>query len=281
MVACLHLFPTFVLMQNRFSVLHHTGHALRELYLLRVALLRSCRGHARHDAWFLSRRKNAHGARLSALRDGDVSLATRQIPAKDAMMDDLRFPAAVLSLSVASLIGLAIHEGFTDKAVHPVKGDVPTYGFGSTRKADGTPVKMGDTIAPPAALQLLARDVAIQEGALKACLDGVSLTQGEYEAYVSLAYNVGSVAICKSSIPAKLKVGEYAAACRAILSFNQVQGRNCCLPENKSFCGGVCKRRQAEYQTCVGGGEAATSSPLSERECPEGAGVCPGGNHAG
>jgi len=166
-------------------------------------------------------------------------------------MDDLRLPIAVLALSAASLIGLASYEGYTDKAIQPVKGDVPTFGYGSTKKADGTPVKMGDTIAPPAALSLVARDVAVKEGALKTCLSGVTLTQGEYDAFVSLAYNVGPAAVCKSSIPGKLKAGRYAEACKALLTFNKVQGRNCCEPANKAFCGGICVRRQKEYQTCM------------------------------
>jgi lysozyme len=112
---------------------------------------------------------------------------------------------------------------------------------------------MGDKITPPAALALVARDIAVKEGALKACFGEVALTQGEYDAYVSLAYNVGAGAVCRSSIVGKLQRGDYAAACRTILDFRNVQGRNCCLPENRSFCGGICTRRQKEYQTCMGG----------------------------
>ena len=47
-------------------------------------------------------------------------------------------------LSAAALVGLALHEGYSDKAIIPVKGDVPTIGFGTTGG-----VKMGDRILTP------------------------------------------------------------------------------------------------------------------------------------
>jgi len=165
-----------------------------------------------------------------------------------------RLAIGTLGLSAAGLVYLVNDEGYTSNAIRPVPGDKPTYGFGSTTKMDGSPVKMGDTITPPAALKLAARDISLKEGALKNCFGGITLTQGEYDAYVSLAYNVGSAAVCRSSIVTKLKAGRYEDACRTILDFRNVQGRNCCAPENARFCGGICTRRQKEYQMCMGGG---------------------------
>ncbi|MDR1889624.1 MAG: glycoside hydrolase family protein [Zoogloeaceae bacterium] len=158
---------------------------------------------------------------------------------------------ATLSLSAVGLTGIVAWEGYTNEAIRPVKGDVPTYGFGSTVKADGAPVSMGDRITPPAALALAARDIAIKEGALKTCMGDVPLSQNEYDAIVSLAYNVGPAAVCKSSLPGKFRAGDNKAGCKTILDFKKVQGRDCSLPENKRFCGGVWTRRQAEYRLCV------------------------------
>jgi lysozyme len=184
-------------------------------------------------------------------------------------MNAPRLSATVLTLSAAGLIyGVVAYEGYTDKAIQPVPGDVPTYGFGSTVQTDGKPVRMGDTIAPPAALTLMARDVAMKEGALKVCFGNVLLTQGEYDAYVSLAYNVGAAAVCRSSIVGKLKAGQYAAACKTILDFRNVQGRNCCLPENARFCGGICTRRQKEYRTCVSGISSQVSGIRGQESVP-------------
>ena len=54
--------------------------------------------------------------------------------------ENVRITVAALSLSAAAFIGLVVHEGYTDRAVIPVTGDVPTIGFGTTGG-----VKMGDT----------------------------------------------------------------------------------------------------------------------------------------
>ncbi|MGB3945214.1 MAG: hypothetical protein WBK76_00015, partial [Candidatus Saccharimonadales bacterium] len=56
-------------------------------------------------------------------------------------------------LSAAALVGIALHEGYSDKAIVPVKGDVPTIGWGTTGG-----VKMGDTITPPQALMRALQD---------------------------------------------------------------------------------------------------------------------------
>jgi hypothetical protein len=66
-----------------------------------------------------------------------------------------RRTVAALTLSAAALVGIVLHEGYTDRAVIPVKGDVPTIGFGTT-----TGVKLGDTTTPPKALARALTDVA-------------------------------------------------------------------------------------------------------------------------
>ena len=58
--------------------------------------------------------------------------------------ENVRITVAALSLSAAAFIGLVVHEGYTDRAVIPTKGDVPTIGFGSTRYEDGRPVRLTD-----------------------------------------------------------------------------------------------------------------------------------------
>lgn len=167
-------------------------------------------------------------------------------------MKNLRLWMAALALSAAGLVGIVSNEGFTDHAVQPVKNDKWTYGHGSTTRPDGKPVQPGDKITPPQALKLAARDIAVKEAALRACFGDAQLTQGEYDAYVDLAFHVGAGAVCASSIPKKVRRGEYAAACRTILDFKKVQDRDCCLPQNKEFCGGVCARRLRNFRQCMG-----------------------------
>lgn len=158
-----------------------------------------------------------------------------------------RSAVAVLALSAAGLVGIALHEGYTDRAVIPVKGDVPTIGFGTTAG-----VKPGDTTTPPKALARALQDVQHFEGALKQCVR-VPLHQYEYDAFVSFSYNVGAQAFCGSTLVKKLNVQDYGGACRELLRWTFFQGKNCAAPEHARLCGGLAARRQQEYAQCMGG----------------------------
>lgn len=148
-----------------------------------------------------------------------------------------RTPIITLSLSAAALVGLALSEGYTGKAVQPLPGDKPTIGFGTT---DG--VRMGDTITPPKALERKLRDVQAFEGALKQCVH-VPLYQHEYDAYVSLSYNIGSKAFCGSTLVRKLNAQDYAGACKELLRWDKFKGKS---------VRGLTLRREREYRMCMG-----------------------------
>ena len=167
-----------------------------------------------------------------------------------------RIAVAFITLSAVGFSATVSHEGFTPVAVIPVKGDPPTYGLGSTTKEDGSPVALGDKIDTQGAIRLAVRDMARKEATLRNCFEGAELTQYEWDAYVDLAYNVGSGAVCRSSIPDKAKRGDYEAACRTILDFKRVHGVDCSLAENRRYCGGVWARRQATARLCMTGERA-------------------------
>lgn len=149
-----------------------------------------------------------------------------------------RRPLAVLVLSASALVGLALHEGYSDRAIIPVPGDKPTIGFGTT---DG--VQMGDRITPPQALARALNDAQKFEGALKQCVK-VPLHQHEYDAYISLAYNIGPTAFCGSTLVRKLNAQDYDGACKEILRWDRFKGQP---------LKGLTVRRQKEYLTCIGG----------------------------
>lgn len=153
------------------------------------------------------------------------------------MIDRSRVTIAALSLSAAAFVGILTHEGYRDRAYTPVPGDVPTIGFGTTEG-----VKMGDTITPTRAVQRALTDTSKFEGAIKRCVR-VPLHQHEYDAYVSLSYNIGSGAFCNSSLVRKLNAGDYAAACAEILRWDKFQGRP---------LAGLTKRRHEEHKQCLG-----------------------------
>lgn len=154
---------------------------------------------------------------------------------------------ASLTLSAVGLVGILMPEGYTDRAVVPVKGDLPTIGFGTTQG-----VRMGDTTTPTKALARALTDAQKFEGALKQCVK-VPLYQHEYDTYVRFSYNVGSAAFCRSTMVKKLNAEDYSGACKEILRWTYFQGKNCASPENARLCGGLATRRKVEYQQCMGG----------------------------
>jgi lysozyme len=148
-----------------------------------------------------------------------------------------RIVIGALTLSASALVGIAVHEGYRGEAYRPVPGDVPTIGFGTT---DG--VKPGDTIEPVQALVRKLADVQRFEGALQQCVR-VPLHQHEYDAFLSLAYNIGPGAFCGSTLVRRLNAGDYAGACAEILRWDRFRGEP---------LRGLTLRRQAENRQCLG-----------------------------
>lgn len=142
---------------------------------------------------------------------------------------------AAISLSASALVAIALHEGYKENAYVPLAGDVPTIGFGTT-----TGVKLGDKTSPEKALQAALRDIQKFEGALKQCVK-VPLTQGEYDGYISLSYNIGSSSFCRSTLVKKLNQQDYQGACQEILRWDKFKGQR---------LSGLTKRRQEEYLKC-------------------------------
>ncbi len=143
---------------------------------------------------------------------------------------------AALSLSAAALVGIATHEGYVGQAYRDIAG-VWTIGFGTTEQ-----VKAGDKIDPVRALQRKMADVQKFDGALKRCVK-VPLHQHEYDAFLSLAYNIGPGAFCGSTLVKRLNAEDYPGACREILRWNRAGGR---------VVQGLVNRREAEYRQCIG-----------------------------
>jgi lysozyme len=148
-----------------------------------------------------------------------------------------RIVIGALTLSASALVGIAVHEGYRGEAYRPVPGDVPTIGFGTTAG-----VKPGDRIEPVQALVRKLADVQKFEGALKQCVR-VPLHQHEYDAFLSLAYNIGPGAFCGSTLVRRLNAGDYAGACAEILRWDRFRGEP---------LRGLTLRRQAENRQCLG-----------------------------
>ena len=148
-----------------------------------------------------------------------------------------RTQIASLTLSAAALVGIAVSESYRSSAYIPVPGDVPTIGFGDTQN-----VKLGDKTSVERALVKLLNNSSIYEQAVKRCAP-VPMYQYEFDAYVSLTYNIGQGAFCSSTIAKKLNSLDYAGACEQILKWDKFKGKP---------LAGLTKRRKEEYLKCLG-----------------------------
>lgn len=86
-----------------------------------------------------------------------------------------------------------------------------TIGYGSTRTMGGAAWMLGDRITEAEAAQLLRRDAAVAEAAVNRLVT-VPLTQAQFDALVSFAFNVGAGAFESSTLLRLLNAGDYAGA---------------------------------------------------------------------
>jgi lysozyme len=148
-----------------------------------------------------------------------------------------------LTLSALGLVSIAGYEGYRSAAYDDGVG-VQTIGYGTTR-IDGRPVVPSDRTTPERALIWLAADAEAKQQAMRRCLGDVPLHQHEWDAYVSLTYNIGTGAWCNSTLVRLLKQTppDYAGACAQILRWTRAGGR---------VMRGLVTRRESEYRTCMG-----------------------------
>lgn len=179
-------------------------------------------------------------------------------------MTQARVSPKLLQVSGALLVALAVSEGFVGVAEPPVPGDVPTFGYGTTTHADGSPVRRGERIDPVRALGRLLDDANVHATAVVRCA-GAPLYQHEFDAYTQLTYNIGTAGFCRSSIPKKLAAGDYVAACATILEYVcgpaaehervTTPGERCYRAPHqapKKVLPGLENRRSKEFRQCMG-----------------------------
>ena len=164
-------------------------------------------------------------------------------------LGERRLAPVYLFLSALAFAGIAYQEGYSDKAVRPLPGDKPTYGLGSTVRPDGKPVQEGDRITPPAAINLAVRDITAKEAEIKACVTA-PMHQHEYDAFVSLAYNVGPVAVAGSALVRMLNAGNIDDAAERFLQWSKVRNPKTGMLEPSP---GLLARRRAERTIFLGG----------------------------
>lgn len=160
-----------------------------------------------------------------------------------------------LAISAAGFAAWTNSEGFTSTAVIPTKGDVPTIGHGSTHYESGAPVKMGDTITHERA-DVLARNLMRQdEKQLADSLPGAKLYQAEFDVYLDFIGQYGIGNWRKSSMRTNVMAGNYAQACKSLLSYRFAAGYDCSTLVNgqpNKRCWGVYARQHERFEKCMG-----------------------------
>lgn len=113
---------------------------------------------------------------------------------------------------------------------------IATIGYGTIKYPDGSKVKKGDKITKDQAKQYKLHDLKEFENTVNTSVT-VPLTQNQYDALVSLAYNIGSSAFKNSTLLKKLNSGDYKGSTEQFLVWNKV---------NSKKVQGLVNRREAE-----------------------------------
>ncbi len=163
----------------------------------------------------------------------------------------IRNLVATLTISASALIGLVEYEGYTDKAVIPVKDDRPTIGFGSTYWEDGSPVKMGESITLQRALVVMNTHITREEEAFRKSLEGAYLHQEEFDLYMDFVYQFGIGNWLKSSMRRNILEWKYVAACDSLLNWKKGPGGYDCSTPGNEICYGVWTRQLERHAKCL------------------------------
>lgn len=149
-------------------------------------------------------------------------------------------PIANLNVSQACIDNIKTFEGFSAKAYPDpgTKAEPITIGYGMTAVAIGRPIVLGDTITKEQAesdlLMLVSKKFV---PSVKKMITCPCVTQGQFDAMVSFAYNVGVGNLKKSDVLSLTNIGDKPGAANAFLNWNKAAGK---------VLAGLTKRREAE-----------------------------------
>ena len=135
--------------------------------------------------------------------------------------------------------GLNLIKEFEGLRLKPYKDAVgiPTIGYGNTYYEDGRKVSLSDpAITEERATELLKMVVKRYEDAINRYVQ-VPITQNQFDALVSFAYNVGNENVRKSTLMKLLNRKQYTEAADQLLCWNKAGGKT---------LKGLTRRRQAE-----------------------------------
>jgi GH24 family phage-related lysozyme (muramidase)/peptidoglycan hydrolase-like protein with peptidoglycan-binding domain len=157
-----------------------------------------------------------------------------------------------MKTSAAGRAKIAQREGNKLKAYRDTKG-IWTIGVGHTAAAGAPAPKAGMTITATQSDQILARDLASVEAAVNSAVK-VPVTQNQFDAMVSLAFNIGNGAFKKSTVVKRLNAGDVSGAGAAFMMWNKP----------KEIIG----RRKTEQAQFLSGGKAKPPAGIATLTTP-------------
>ena len=155
------------------------------------------------------------------------------------MTPNQRKSAAGIAVAGAALLAFISGWEGDEKVAYADKlaGGLPTVCNGHT----GPDVRIGDAWTKAQCDAVLRKNVVTHGAGILDCIK-VPINQNEYEAYASLAFNVGVGAVCKSTAIRLLNEGRNQEACDQILRWNRASG---------VVVRGLTNRRKAERELCL------------------------------
>lgn len=143
------------------------------------------------------------------------------------------------AIAAAAIALVGAWEGVRTAAYRDVVG-IPTVCFGETRG-----VKMGDRYTMDECRAMLGDALVEFEQGMRKCLKTPdAIPAKSYVAFLSLSYNIGTGAFCRSTVARKANAGDIKGACDAILAWNKAGGR---------VIKGLVNRRDEERKICLAG----------------------------
>lgn len=142
------------------------------------------------------------------------------------------------AIAAAAIALVGAWEGLRTAAYIPIKGDVPTVCYGWT-----IGVKLGDRYTVEECQAMLGDGLREFEQGIRKCMtDPDKVPDSVYVASISLAYNIGQSAFCRSTVVKRINAGRWREACDAFLAWNRAGGK---------VIKGLVNRRKAERSYCL------------------------------
>ncbi len=144
------------------------------------------------------------------------------------------------------------HEGFRENAYLDTAG-VWTIGYGTTRN-----VKPGFRVSRDEARMMFAMDLEHSENCVNSSVN-IDISQLQFDALVSLAYNIGCRAFRDSTLLRKLNDSDVQGAASEFLKWNKITNPNTGEKEDST---GLSNRRRSEHKMFLSGTQQSDKKKL-------------------